>query len=67
MDARERNQPHRLLKGDFEEVLHRPIETARVIGMWPNAVQAHLPWLWVIDGVLKSDPQGYQQHDSAYR
>ena len=31
IDARERNQPRRLLQEGFEQVLHRPIETAPFI------------------------------------
>ena len=32
--VRERNQPRRRLPEDFEQVLHRPIETARLLRHW---------------------------------
>jgi hypothetical protein len=34
IDARERNQPRRLLQEDFEQVLNRPIETTGLLGTW---------------------------------
>ena len=34
IDARERNQPRRLLLEGFEQMLHRPIETTPFLRMW---------------------------------
>lgn len=45
IDARERNQPRRLLQEGFEQVLHRPIETARLIGMWLLGPKGQIPTL----------------------
>src|SRR5450755_1349090 len=45
IDAPERNQPRRLLREGFEQVLHRPIEITPFLRTWPSMLVARTTFL----------------------